>query len=404
MSKRRISALETESNQTFNDFYFNIAPGSGPRQIFGTFTSSSDLQDSRVLQRLANKDTENTPLSEYDSCHIDVDPKSVNGFKLADCRGNSRLMMKLVTFNAINCPINISQDLKNNLFWVHDSWDGSSAVQSSTLFWRNTFREYAIPTAYYPDQSSLTSAMTALNADVSFTFDAATQLLTYTGTKPIILPFSADFTPEYYQSRGSVGVISSSSVPQNISGPVIVGDPASAVYDSLVNGVPLPTFYKDPDYVLDYLVTKLGFSSGNSDKIRTYFGYPQRAAFPNTSDTATTAAILANEQGAMGIVLYPLAKGTVAGNMYGSFNMCNVVCANVDAAIEDENILASVSVGSQPAYCAFKFDAGFWMPLSNPCGLNKYFRFKLLDLYRRPYRFFVGPPTIQLEVEARNSF
>lgn len=395
--------LETESNQTFNDFYFNIAPGSGPRQIFGTFTSNSD-QDSRVIQRLANTETENTPLSEYDSCYIDVDPKSVNGFTLSDCRENSRLMMKLVTFNAINCPINISKELKNNLFWIVDSWDGSNTVESSLLFWRNTFKEYELPTAYYPDQFSLTSAMTALSSEVKFTFDPATQLLTYTGTKPLVLPFSADFTPEYYQTRSSVSVISSSNVPPNVSGPVIVGDPASAVYDSLVNGVPVPTYYRDPDYVLDYLVTKLGFSSSNSDKIRTYFGYPQIAGFPNTSDTATTASILANNQGAIGIVLYPLAKGTVAGNMYGSFNMCNVVCSNVDSAIEDENILASVSVGSQPAYCAFKFDAGFWMPLSNPCGLNKYFRFKLLDLYRRPYRFFVGPPTIQLEVEARNSF
>jgi hypothetical protein len=396
-----------ENDESYRDWYFNVKPDTGDRLIEGYFLPASGDASANLVNRLVNVAVASKPVDDISTCIIDVDPSSQDGFVATDIEdGNYRLMMKLVDFTAVNAPINIEEPKQNDRFWVWEDWDGSPALQSTELLWAGNMKEYKIPAAYYPDQQSLFDIMKDLTADtVKFDFDSA-ELVTYTGDKPLILPLSANFSPTYYKSRTSVDIVdSNSTVPSNISGLVVV-EPSEFVISSSINGAAVQMKVQNPEYVLDYLAVKLGFTSTNvvnKDKFRTYFGYPQISGFPNTASTTDAITFLSSGEMTIAIVIYPLCKANTFGFMYGSMSNINIVSSDIDTPTPAQNVIAKIGVAQYSTFAQFQFESGVWYPLSKATGKNKYFTFKLVDNYNRPYKFASGVPYIKVAVSCRSA-
>lgn len=321
--------------------------------------------------------------------------------------GNYRMMMKLVDFTAVNAPINIEPFKENDKFWIWEDWDGSPAIASSDVLWNGNLTEHKIPAAYYPDQQSLFDIMKEVTSDgAQFTLDSS-ELVTYTGSKPLILPLSVGLKPEYYKTRNLVDVVDSISVvPDNISGLSVSSQPTDFVISSSVNGVNMPMNVLNAPFVLDYLAVKLGFTSTNivnKDKFRIYFGYPQPSGFPNTSSGVDAEAFLANGEMTIAIVVYPLCKANTFGFMYGSMSNINIVSSDIDTANSDQNVVAKIGVAQYSTFSQFQFESGDWLPLTKATGKNKYFTFKIVDDYNRRYVFASGVPFIRLAIACRSA-
>lgn len=415
MTKRR----RQRKTQNFKDWYFNLSPTSGSRNIKGYFVPKNIENSNLFINRFANTAPANTPLNDYTKCYIDVDPSSTRGFiidstsddfdDIEEPDNDYRLMLKCVSFSANNSPMNISDRLGNTKFWVWDDWvqDDYTFKPTSSL-WSQTFKEYKLDNGFYPDQTSLINGMKEKTSSVvDFSFDNGTQLLTYTGTKPLLLQVSHKFDPKYYKDRPNVIIVDDvNSVPANMSGIKISGSAANFFAVKTVNSKPISIKILDPEYYLDLLVVKLGFgfsTTDTKDKICTYFGYPTVMRFGNTSSGTDAETYLDNNDGTICILLYPLAKGNTFGNMYGSMAHINITSPDIDSVIPGENVIATVPVASWPAQTTNEYVGNQWFPLTNSTGLNKHFEFELADDYGRPYELNVGPPEIECAVELRSS-
>lgn len=407
MNKR---ALYDGGDESYRSWYFNVKPNTGDRLIEGYFLPPTEDTASNLVNGLVNVAVVSTPVDDSNVCVIDVDPTSQDGFVATDIDdGNYRMMMKLVDFTAVNAPLNIEPVKQNDTFWVWSDWDGSASILSTDALWNGTMAEYKIPSAYYPDQQSLFDVMKDLTTDadvVQFAFDSS-ELVTYTGTKPLILPLSAKFSPTYYKSRNVVDVVDSiSTVPLNISGISVLDQPTEFILTSSINGVAVPMKVQNPEYALDYLAVKLGFTRTNivnKDKFRVYFGYPQIAGFPNSASGADAATFLSGGEMTIAIVIYPLCKANRFGFMYGSMSNINIVSSDIDTATPAQNVVAKIGVAQYSTFSQFQFSSGDWLPLSKATGRNKYFTFKLVDDYNRPYRFASGVPFIKVAIACRSA-
>ncbi|MGL5745509.1 MAG: hypothetical protein ACRCXX_10210 [Cetobacterium sp.] len=373
------------------------------------------------MPRLVNTVQSNLPLNNYTECNIDVDPMTNRGFvvdKLAyeddqddeEYDTQHRLMLKCDNFLANNSPLNVATRLNNTKFWVWDNWTNDDMTfKPSSVLWQQTFKEYNLDDGFYPDQTSLINGMKGkTNGTVDFSFNAATQLLTYTGTKPLLLPISDTFDPAYYKARPNVIVVDSvNTVTSNIAGIELGPEQANFYVTKTVNGQYIKVTYSDPDYKLDLLAVKLGFlASTNSTKsnIVSYFGYPIVPQFGDESAGTAASEYLNNNTGSIALLLYPLAKGNSFGNMYGAMANINIVSPDIDSVIPGENSIAKIALASYPALTQITYHGNQWYPLTNSSGLNKYFKFSLVDDYGRPYVLNVGPPSIQCSLELRSSY
>lgn len=408
MSKR--TRYEGDTQESYRDWYFNLKPSlsdTDVREIKGFFLPNTEDRDAALVNRLINLAAESNPVDASTECVIDVAPDTQDGFIATVPEGsNGRLMMKLLDFTAVNAPLNIEPLKQNDKFWIWEDWDGSPAVPSSTALWNSDIREYTIPTAYYPDQQSIIDTMKDLTADqVQFTFDSS-ELLTYTGAKPLILPLSPNFNPAYYKQRNLVNVVDSvGTVPSNISGLNAIR-PNEFVISSSINGVAVPMSVDNPEFGLDYLAIKLGFTSTtaiNKDKFRVFFGYPQPSGFGNTASAADATVFLANGEMTIAIVVYPLCKANAFGLVYGSMQNINIVSPDIDTATPDQNVLAKIGVGQFSTFALYQFQTGSWLPLTRSTGKNKYFRFQLRDDYNRPYVCASGVPSITVGIACRET-
>lgn len=405
MNKRRQYA---DGDESYRNWYYNIKPDTGDRLIEGYFLPDSGDTSATLVNRLVNVAEASKPVDDSSTCVIDVDPLSQDGFVATDIDGgNYRLMMKLVDFTATNAPINIESAKQNDKFWVWENWDGSASLQSTEALWAGNMKEYKLETAYYPDQQSLIDAMKDLTSDtVKFVFDSS-ELVTYTGDKPLILPLTANFSPEYYKARSAVDIVDSSGiVPANIWGLIVNTIPSEFVIAASINGAAVTMKVQNPEYVLDYLAVKLGFTSTNvinKDKFRVYFGYPQISGFPNTSSAADAMTFLSSGEMSAVVVIYPLCKANTFGYMYGSMESINIVSSDIDTATPAQNVVAKIGVAQYSTFSQFQFGSGDWCPLSKATGKNKYFTFKLVDNYNRPYKFASGVPFIKLAIACRSA-
>lgn len=386
---------------SMNDWYFNIEPNTGSRSFAGLF-EENDPNEQNVITRLINQQTDYAPATKYNNCVIDVSPGSVNGFITVD--QDYQLMLSVETFTMPNCPRNINTELKNNYFWVMEDWNQSTTVLPSSTMWQKNWKRYTITPGYYPDQKSITDEMNKQSSDVIFKFDDATQLLTYNGTKPLLLAASKTFSAEFYKERPLIRVTNTfNTIPPQKSAGVIGSTPSTTIWDNAINFQEFAWKYLNPEYRLDSLASKLGYFSGSPDtNIHYYFGYSSKTDVPNTAEPVVTKTLLENQEGEIGIVLFPGAKSG-PGNVYGAHNTCYIVCDEVATELPNQNIVGVINVGSEPAYTSFTNNPRYWMPLRQGYSLNKFFHFRLKDQYMRDYHLNSGIPFIELHIEARLS-
>lgn len=388
-------------NQSFQEWYYQLQPGTGPRTVFVKFEQQNPLENN-VITRLINKQTEFRPPTSYTSGFIDVGPDCIFGFQSMD--PDYQLMMSPKRFICQNTPRNINISLYNTYFWVQDNWDGSTTPLGSATMWNKTWRKVNITPGYYPDQLTLTTEMKQQDAAVSFSFNNATNLLTYNGTKPILLPLTRNFDPDFYKNRPAVAVTNTfNAVPTNKTAGVIT-NASTTVWDNTVNGASVPWKYLDPEFRLDTLANKLGFFGGSPDSnIQYYFTYPILSDFPNVSTESVTTPLLTGQEGVISVILYPGAKSG-PGNMYGAHAIMNITSPQLATALPNQNVLLEVDVASQASYSTFQ-ETGeqVWMPVAQPFALNKRFEFYLRDLYNRPYELNAGIPSLCVQFEPRIS-
>lgn len=304
--------------------------------------------------------------------------------------------------------MNVSSIRKNNVFWVMDDWAGGVVTQLSwSQLWQKTWKKCVLKNAYYPDQVSLTQAMQQLDSSISFEWNTATQLVTYTGSKPIMLPITQDADPAYYIARASIPITQTFNVvPPNATFKPDQPTSPNAYFSCVetVNGVSVPLVYETPDYALDSLYVKLGFVGGSAtNTTQTYFGY---AIKPNTTNASTymsdTGAVSFSGTGSAFMILYPGAVAACFGDALGSMKRITILCDQVASVADNENILARYPIASTAAYTetnlATTIQNARFVPLSDPTGTYKKFTFRIVDDYGRPYQLIAGAPSATFEV------
>jgi hypothetical protein len=164
--------------------------------------------------------------------------------------------------------------------------------------------------------------------------------------------------------------------------------------------------YFDPAFLLDYLASYLGYTSGSDDdKIQVFFGYPQIVSLPNTNDPSITTPIFTNffnenGSGTISLVLYPGAKSG-PGNIYGAMASCLIVGQQIATVIDGDNVLARIDVAGQLARSQFHVvGTEEYKRLNSGHSVLKRLNFDLKDLYQRDYELNVGPPVISVSVKA----
>jgi hypothetical protein len=125
--------------------------------------------------------------------------------------------------------------------------------------------------------------------------------------------------------------------------------------------------------------------------------------FPNTSDAATAEAFLSGGEMTVAIVIYPFCQANAFGNVYGSMANINIVSSDIDTQTPGSNVIAKVGVAQYSTFAQFQYQSGKWFPLSKATGKNKYFTFKLVDDFNRPYRFTSGVPFIEVAIACRSA-
>lgn len=382
----------------FTDFtyqHFNIFPNTGNRRIYGQFSNVSD-NDVTYLSHMLTERSELTQPPDYSNCRIIVDESEQRqGFKSAD--PNYKLMLQIENFTAANSVFNISETLNNNRFWVWENWNGIIETLPSRIVWQNDMVEYSLESAFYSSQASICREMNSLTPEVVFSFNKNTLLITYQGTKPLILPFSTGFTPTYYKARPNISVTSSvNAIPPNVNLPVTVGTPTNFVFDATVNGQAINMTYYDPAFVTDYLAYKLGFMCGsNNDKIQMYFNYPIVSTCPNSPDPNVTTPQLQNGIGSIALILYPGAKSG-PGDIYGALKTCFITSRDVVSPIPDTNILATIDVAGEVAFSEFQVGPFPPMPTMKQNASVEVVELQCVDAYQRPYPWVNGPPQVTL--------
>lgn len=389
------------SNASVLDWYYLIKPNTGSRIFIGTFQEYDPL-DNLVIEKLINKQSDYRPPTNYHECRIDVSPDTFAGFNSAD--PNHQLMLTVDGFSMTNTPRTIATELNNNKFWVWENWNGSTTPQPSSIWSSQTIVEKTMISAYYPDQQSIFEQMREQSADVNFVFDKSTQLLTYTGTKPLILPVTSDFNPLYYKSNTNVVVTNTFDVvPPGKLGPIIGTNASKTIWDDKVNGETISWKYCNPKFRLDTIANKLGFMSGSpDDNVHYYFAYSASSGIPNTSSGSVAVGSLRDTEGSIGMIIYPNAKAG-PGNVYGAHSTMYLRCQEVFSQLEDQNIVAVVKVSSQPAYVEFQVEPKIQMPLLQSHAINKTFKFFMTDLYNRPYYINSGIPIVVVRVDSKLS-
>jgi hypothetical protein len=393
-----------DGHQDFKHSYFNIAPDTEARTVYGAFTTHGDF-DTTVINYIANKQSSQAPPLSYSLCEIDVNPDEANrGFQSTSPENS--LFIALKKFTCVNAPRNISSTKKNNYFWLWESWGGTITDITSQVLWSNTMTKYTMAEGFYDSQLAIVDEMKKLNSGITFTFDKATQLLTYTGTKPLILPFSTGFDPDYYRLRPNITTSNAfGNVPNNVYN-VKTPDASKNVFVSSINGQVVPLRYFDPAYMLDFLASYLGYTSGTSDdKIQVFFGYPQLSSVGDVSDPNITTPIFTdyfnnNGSGTISIVLYPGAKSG-PGNIYGAMASCLLVSNQIATVIDGDNVLSRIDIAGQLARSQFHIEGTEnYKRLNNGHSVLKRLSFQLKDLYQRDYELNVGPPTISVLVKS----
>lgn len=393
--------------QDAREAYFNVTPESEPRIIYGTFSSQKDY-DTQVVNYIATKHSERAPPVAYNFCEIDVNPgEPVKGFMCT--AADHSLNLSLIKFTAVNAPRNISSNMKNNYLWTWDSWDGTITNVPSSTLWSNTMTKLEIQEGFYDSQLAIINGFTNLDPTITFQFDKSLQLMTYTGSKPLILPFSTGFDPAFYRLRPNISVTNTiGSVPSNVVN-IESPDVGATVFDSAVNGDNVTLKYFDPAYILDYLASYLGYTSGSmNNTIQIYYGYPQLPELPNSADNSITTPIInrhiaAGGAGSIAIVLYPGAKNG-PGNIYGALATMALECPQIHTVIDGDNVLAKIDIAGGLTRSQFHVvGTESWKLLYSGHTNFKKFRFELKDLYQRDYLLNAGPPQITIAVASKPS-
>lgn len=387
-------------NQEYESNHFHIYPNTGERLVYGNFTDQKDFGTS-FLNHMSNKQPDRSPALNYSNCNIVVD-ETTNNYGFRSMEQDHHLVCRITSFSACNAVLNISRALNNNTFWVWENWNGVVSVVPSSTLWANTMTKITMPTAFYNTQQAIVDQMTTLDSSVTFTFDKSTLYLTYTGTRPIVFPFSSTFDPKYYSDRPLVTTTNTiNSIPSNVSVDIKLTDPSTVVFDSTVNGVAVPMQYFDPAFALDTLAYKLGFTCGTTNNlIQMYYGYPQIAGMPNSSDPAVTTPYLSNQIGAIGIVIYPGATSG-PGDVYGALKSCRIRCPQVISPIDGNNILANVDVAGNVALTQFTVTDYPCMPIRDQNGETREIDLQCVDYYQRPYPWSIGPPNVTVGFDVK---
>jgi hypothetical protein len=390
----------------YGTHYFNIEADSRPRTfqtIFG--------KDLSIMTRALVGQSTPQALNDYSTETVVVDPEGRNrGFKpvISDKTPSARMYLRCTEFSCCQTPMNISATRRNNRFWVMDDWAGGAITQLSwSNLWQKTWKECILDDAYYPDQTALTDAMILKDASLSFTWNKATQVITYTGSKPLMLPITYDADPAFYTARAAIPVTQTfNSVPANATFDPVAPSAPSAYFSCIetVNGVAVPLLYRTPEYALDSLQVKLGFVGGSSNNlIQTYFAY---AVKPFTTTAATymsdTNSVSFAGDGSAFMIIYPGATAPSFGDVLGSMKRVTIMCDEVASVANNENILARYPIGSTVAYVLTNLsttvDTARFVPLVQAASLYTSFTFRLVDDYGRPYQLAVGNPSATFEI------
>jgi len=383
------------------DHYFNLSPNDNPRYfqtIFG--------DDLNIMQRSMTSHASPEPLNKYATKKYVVDPNGQQkGFRpiRSQKHPKARMMLRCIEFTCVNSPMNVSTVRQNNKFWVMTSWAGGAVQQLAwSDLWQQTWRECTLTDAYYPDQKSIIDQMASQDTAVSFTWNAQTQIVQYTGSKPLLIPITPGATPTYYSSRPAVTVTQTTNVvPPNYSGVQQPTSPAFFTCVQTVNGESIPLTFQTPDYFLDSLIVKLGFVGGSTTNlIQTYYTYAINPYGPNTA--ASADALAYSGIGGAFLIIYPSAVAMSFGDILGSMKRVTMTCDEVANVSSNENILGRFPIGGQIAYCLTNLAAAVtnspFVPLNDPNGLYREFNFRCLDDFGRPYTFVTGAPSATFEI------
>ncbi|MGL6012078.1 MAG: hypothetical protein ACRC0J_11350 [Shewanella oncorhynchi] len=388
------------ANENVKDWYFNLKPFTGSRQAEGFFIDEQKYKSdpawffNRMINDLDEKDA--IAAEQFDTCVIDVSPTDSSGFVIDS---KSSLFVRCVEFKMDNSPINLADYMYNTSFATAPVPATGTGTQTLDEFNHMPWTVRTIPTGFYPDQTAIVEAMNRLDPTVLFEFTAR-QTVRYTGSTVLLIPVKG--TIPYLIDHDQLGCTSQFQlVPPNVSGLTQTRSTnVNATFPLDVNGEQLSVKYSKMWDYQDSLAAKLGFTSGDKQQlVRFYFDYPQIAGLPNNTSASTVDA-MQSEEGAIFVAVYPGAEAPTCGNVYGAMSNVTIVCQEVYAPIEFENILQKINVQGQPAYSTFEIaDTTSWLPIKQQ-GVLKHLTFNLLDDLRRPYKTTTGPPYIRIELKA----
>lgn len=384
---------------SLRDWYFKLEPFTGARQAEGYFINEQKYttKPAWFFDRMINAAPDEDLLApeEFDKCVIDLSPSDSMGI---DIDAKRHTFMRIVEFKMDNTPINIANSMNNTEFATVMPAPGSPQL---TLNEFNTqpWQVQNLPPGFYPDHQAILEAMRGIDGTVLFEFTPR-QTLRYTGSSILLLPVKG--TIQYIVDHPAITCASVlGDVPANVSGLTQTNAAGvNATFVTSVNSTNLSvSFSKMWDYQ-DSLAAKLGFSAFDPDGlVRFYFDYPQIRNIPNTSDSANVVH-MQNQEGAVFVAIYPGAEAPTCGNVYGAMSNVSVLCSEIFAPVEFDNVLLKSNVQGQPAFSSFELaDVSSWLPVK-PTGRLKTLSFALVDDLRRPYRTTSGPPYIRIELKS----
>lgn len=393
--------------------YYNLTPASGSRAIDSFIPDS----DPALAQRFITAVEQPIAPNDYTGGIIDIqgDGTTQRIMKPKEIVSNYVVMGRVQAFAAVNSGMNISDRdwMRNNTFWVFDDWNQDLGQISIETLMTQNWRKCVIPNGPYIAQDRLIQQMKALSNEVTFEW-LPSMRLKYTGTKPIMLPITPDYTFEYLKEHNNFDIVSQTdTIPSNVSG---LAQPtgasvANTTYTVSVNGVNLPLQYETPEFWAYALFHKLGYNAPLvSTPIalqRTYCTYNmKRSNVPNVATSNITQLI--EGVGEMFMIIYPGAIASCQGNMMGGMMTLSVICDEVERIGGFNAAIARFPISSVPPFT--QYDLGVatnqtlhWYTLrAGNSGFRK-LHIRFVDDFGNPYLLTQGPSSLQMLIAYRES-
>lgn len=385
------------------EFYYNLTPDSGSRQI--DIVLGSD--DSKLMQRLCSSVSQPTAPDIYDVSTASITFNDVDNIMRPKVTMRDHyMMMRLSSFSCAHSVMNISDlpYMRNNKFWVWSNWGGTTSQLTVAEVRSQTWTEHTIPNGSYIPQDLLLSAMSSLSPDVKFEYTPGLRLK-YVGTKPLLLPITQTFSMSILQAN-SAFVFSETfqTVPPTVAGIVTPPTPSNFTCIQGVNGVDVALDYPTPYFNGYSLINKLGFNTALTPEQRTYFVYNMKnTGIPNV---ATNVSEYISGEGEAFVILYPGAIAACNGNMLGPQAQISITCDEVVQLGSWDAVLARLPIASVPANTfydlrTFTNQPDTWHRLST--DRVRTLTIRLRDTYGNPYPLMIGPPVAQLQIAYRQS-